>query len=199
MAVICVPPHDPWVLGGWAHRLVLGRLLTEVDALGGTTAAEDRYTVEQARALKGLSLDLLLEGDRDQAVRLTRHLHKVAGELQPELRARSDPRDRGLAEVLAQLERQLLEFGEVGYVHVMRMRWGTAGKVPQFKVDGRDYPDGAAVRAVIQEAVAELSARHIPAELEAQPITCDQHGPRLPSWQEFRQRPAWQQHRPPPR
>jgi hypothetical protein len=198
MAIICVPPHDPWVLAGWAHRLVLGRLLTEVDAHGGATAAVDRNTVEQARALKGLSLDLLLEDDRDQAVRLAHYLHKVAGELQPELRAQTDQRDQGLAEVLTQLERQLLEFGEVGYVHVMRMQWGTAGKLPRFVIDGRDYPHGAAVRAVIEEAARELAARHIPAELEARPISRLEHRPMLPTWQEFRQRPAWQQNQPPP-
>jgi hypothetical protein len=198
MAVISVPPHSPWVLAGWAHRLVLDRLLTKVDAHGGATAAQDRYTIEQARALNGLNLELLLEDDRDQALRLAAHLHTVAGELQPELRGQTDQRDRGLAEVLAQLEKQLLEFGELGYVHIMRMQWGTAGKVPRFKVDGRDYPHGAAVRAVIQEAVEELSARHIPAELEVQPITRDQDGPRLPSWQDFRQRRAWQQDQSPP-
>jgi hypothetical protein len=153
MAVICVPPHDPWKLARWAYRLVLGRLLEQVDAYGGATAAQDRYTAEQARALDGLNLDLLLEGDRDQAARLARYLHKVAGELQPELRDQPDQRDRGLAEVLAQLERQLLEFQEIGYVHVMRMKWGTDGKMPRFKIDGRDYhPHGVAVRAVIEEA-----------------------------------------------
>jgi hypothetical protein len=198
MAIISVPPYDPWVLAGWAHRLVLDRLLTKVDAHGGVTAAQDHYTVEQARALKGLNLELLLEDNRDQALRLAAYLHEVAGELQPGLRGQPEPRDGELAEVLAQLEWQLLEFGELGYVHIMRMQWGTAGQVPRFKIDGRDYPPGAAVRAVIQEAVAELSARHIPAELEAQPITRDQHGPRLPNWQDFRQRRAWQQHQPPP-
>jgi hypothetical protein len=197
MAVISVPPHDPWVLAGWAHRLVLDRLLTKVDAHGGATAAQDRYTIDQARALKALNLELLLEDDRDQALRLAAHLHQVAGELQPELHGQLDPRDQGLAEVLAHLEQQLLEFGELGYVHIMRMQWGTAGTVPRFKVDGRDYPHGAAVRAVIQEAVEELSARRIPAELETRPITSDQHGPMLPSWTEFRQRSAWQQNQPP--
>jgi hypothetical protein len=150
------------------------------------------------RALDGLNLDLLLEDDRDQATRLARYLHKVAGDLQPELRDQPDPRDRGLAETLAQMERQLLEFGEVGYVHIMRMKWGTAGKMPRFMIDGRDYPHGAAVRAVMKEARRELSARRIPAEIETRPITRHEHGPMLPSWQEFRQGPAWQHNQPPP-
>jgi hypothetical protein len=77
---------------------------------GGATAAQDRYTVQQARALDGLNLDLLLEDDRDQALRIASYLSKVAAALQPELRDQPDQRDRGLAEVLAQLERQLLEF-----------------------------------------------------------------------------------------
>ena len=110
MAVICVPPHDPWKLARWAYRLVLERLLSEVDTHGGASAAQDRYTVEQARALDGLHLDLLLDADRNQAVRIASYLYKVASALQPELRDQPDQRDRGLAEVLAQLERQLLEF-----------------------------------------------------------------------------------------
>jgi hypothetical protein len=199
MAVICVPPYDRWKLAGWAYRLVLGRVLTRIDTHGGATATQDRYTIEQARALAGLNLDLLLEDDRDQALRLAAHLHQVAIELQPELRGQPEQRDGELAEDLAELERQLLEFQELGYVHIMRMQWGAAGKLPQFKIDGRAYPHGAAVRAVIEEAVHELSARHIPAELESQPISSHQHGPSLPSWQEFRQRPAWQQNGPPPR
>jgi hypothetical protein len=198
MAVICVPPHDPWKLARWAYRLVLDRLLTQIDLHGGVTAAQDRFTVEQARALDGLNLDLLLEEDHDQAVRLASHLHKVAGDLQPELRDQPDQRDRGLAEVLAQLERQLLEFGEVGYLHVMLMRWGTAGKLACFKIDGRRYSDGAAVRAIIEEAARALESRHILFELETRPITSDQHGPLLPTWEEFRDRPAWQQNQPPP-
>jgi hypothetical protein len=196
--VIVVPPHDPWKLAGWGYRLVLDSLLDHIDARGDATAAQDRFTIKQARALAGLNFDLLLEADRDQATRLAGSLHTVAVELQPQLRSGLEERDRGLAEALAQLERQLLEFLEVGYVHIMRMRWGTAGKMPRFMVDGRDYTDGAAVRAVMKEARRELSARRIPAEIETRPITTAEHGPMLPSWQEFRQRPAWQQNQPPP-
>jgi hypothetical protein len=79
------------------------------------------------------------------------------------------------------------DFDERQYVHIFRLKWGTAGKMPRFIVDGRKYDTSAAVSADLEEASRALSRLHIPAELETRPIGPNDRGPMLPSWREFRQ------------
>jgi hypothetical protein len=71
-------------------------------------------------------------------------------------------------------------------MHIFRLQWGTAGKMPRFMIDGRTYDTAEAVAADIEEAAQAISALHIPAELETRPIGPADHGPLLPSWREFR-------------
>jgi hypothetical protein len=52
MAVISIPHHEPWIVGGPVFRTVIDPL---IDAL---PQGEDRDAVVQARALKGLMFDL---------------------------------------------------------------------------------------------------------------------------------------------
>jgi hypothetical protein len=78
------------------------------------------------------------------------------------------------------------EFDAREYLHTFRLKWGTAGKMPRFIIDGRKYDTSEAVRADIEEAARALSRLHIPAEIDMRPIGPNDHGPILPSWREFR-------------
>jgi hypothetical protein len=79
------------------------------------------------------------------------------------------------------------DFDAREYMHTFRLKWGTAGKMPRFMIDGRKYDTSAAVRADLKEARRALSHLHIPAEIDMSPIGPNDHGPVLPSWREFRQ------------
>jgi hypothetical protein len=106
MAVIVVPHYEPIKLARWADRGLLERLAAATDN------EADNYIVRQAIALDGLHFDLL--DGRDQAIRLAERLARVADELRPELlrTPSDDPRDRGFAEVLAELEMRLHDLCE---------------------------------------------------------------------------------------
>jgi hypothetical protein len=73
------------------------------------------------------------------------------------------------------------------YLHTFLLRWGTAGKMPRFIIDGRKYDTSDAVKADIREAGRTLDRLDIPHELETRPIGPNDHGPILPSWREFRE------------
>jgi hypothetical protein len=79
------------------------------------------------------------------------------------------------------------DFDAREWMHTFRLKWGTAGKMPRFIIDGRKYDTSAAVRADIEEAAKALSRLHIPAEIDMTPIGPNDHGPVLPSWREFRE------------
>jgi hypothetical protein len=79
------------------------------------------------------------------------------------------------------------DFDERRYVHIFRLKWGTAGKMPRFIIDGRKYDTSEAVSADIEEASQALARLDIPAELETRRIGPNDHGPMLPSWREFRE------------
>jgi hypothetical protein len=78
------------------------------------------------------------------------------------------------------------EFDERKYLHTFLLRWGTAGKLPRFIIDGRAYDTSEAVKVDIREAGRTLDRLDIPHELESSPIGPNDHGPILPSWCEFR-------------
>jgi hypothetical protein len=78
------------------------------------------------------------------------------------------------------------ELDERQYMHTFLLKWGTAGKMPRFIIDGRKYDTPEAVRADIEEAATAMSRLHIPAEIEMSRVGPNDHGPILPSWREFR-------------
>jgi hypothetical protein len=78
------------------------------------------------------------------------------------------------------------DFDERRYLHTFLLKWGTAGKLPRFIIDGRKYDTSEAVKADIKEAGRTLDRLQIPAEIETSPIGPNDHGPILPSWREFR-------------
>jgi hypothetical protein len=79
------------------------------------------------------------------------------------------------------------DFDERRYMHTFLLKWGTAGKMPRFIIDGRKYDTSKAVKADIKEAGRVLDRLQIPAEIETSPIGPNDHGPVLPSWREFRE------------
>jgi hypothetical protein len=79
------------------------------------------------------------------------------------------------------------ELDERQYLHVFLLKWGTAGKLARFIIDGRKYDSSDAVRADIEEAAAAMARLHIPAEMEMRRIGPNDQGPTLPSWREFRE------------
>jgi hypothetical protein len=79
------------------------------------------------------------------------------------------------------------DFDERRYMHTFLLKWGTAGKLPRFIIDGRKYDTSEAVKADIKEAGRVLDRLQIPAEIETSPIGPNDHGPVLPSWREFRE------------
>jgi hypothetical protein len=79
------------------------------------------------------------------------------------------------------------DLDERRYLHTFLLRWGTAGKMPRFIIDGRKYDTSDAVKADIREAGRTLDRLDISHELETSPIGPNDHGPVLPSWREFRE------------
>lgn len=79
------------------------------------------------------------------------------------------------------------DFDERRHMHTFLLKWGTAGKMPRFIIDGRKYDTSEAVKADIKEAGRVLDRLQIPAEIETSPIGPNDHGPVLPSWREFRE------------
>jgi len=96
--VIGIPDKEPWLVAGWAFRLILERTTTQL------SDPADAREVEQAIALHGLHFKFLPQG---QGLRLARALFKVAADLRPELLASADSRDQSLAGYLVTLQSQL--------------------------------------------------------------------------------------------
>jgi len=98
--VIAVPHHEPWIVAGWAYRML------KAAALPLLTHAEDKYKLEQAGALSILDFDLL---DSEQGRRIALAVEYAAIELRAQLIAgpQDDPRDAEFADILADLARSL--------------------------------------------------------------------------------------------
>lgn len=79
-----------------------------------------------------------------------------------------------------ELERQTLYYGRLGpsYDDVR----------PVFVIDGRDYPDAAAVRGDVLDAGCVLDRHGIVAEIESEIITPATWRLDLPTWREYRAR-----------
>jgi hypothetical protein len=100
MAAISLPHTEPWIVARWAFRM-LAESATPLLADAG-----DRYIVEQAVALDGLSFEFL---DAEKGQRLSLALETAAIELRAQLITgpQDDPRDAEFAEMLEVLATSL--------------------------------------------------------------------------------------------
>jgi hypothetical protein len=97
--VISISPHEPWLVAGWAYRMVMERTLALL------SDPVDQETLREAIALQGLDFQFLA---RDQSLRIGRALLTAADQLRPELISKgTEARDKELADYLVTLAQNL--------------------------------------------------------------------------------------------